>query len=256
MNEINLTIIEDKPDELDHLKSLLQESDLAEFHIQKEISTLSAAIQYFKSDPKTDLVIMDIQLPDGVSFDIFKSITVEIPIIFTSTYEHYVLQAIKVNGIDYLIKPIQKGDLHSALKRFLKQHNKSKAYELDEIKAIVSSFVPKSYKSSFLVNYKQKMVMVGVSDVAYCYVKEKGTFIVTHGGQEYLVDYYLDQLENDLDPNRFYRINRQYLMSRPAIKEIENYFNGRLLIKVYPEAADQIIISKKKVSHFKEWADS
>ncbi|UII25864.1 LytTR family DNA-binding domain-containing protein [Fulvivirga maritima] len=256
MNTLKVSIIEDNFEELEHLKSLLNKCTLVNFEVKNEINSLKGAVEYFNSEPDIDLAFLDIQLPDGTSFDLFKQFDLSTPVIFTSSYDHYVLQAIKVNGLDYLVKPVIEKELDGAIQNFLKLRQKSKKYELDEIRAIVSSFVPKAYKSSFLVNYKSKMLLIDVNEVAYCYVKEKGTFLVTHSDQEYLVDYYLDQLEEELDPSQFYRVNRQFLMSRSAIKEIENYFNGRLFISVAPAVEEAITVSKKKVSHFKKWADS
>ncbi|MBL3657260.1 LytR/AlgR family response regulator transcription factor [Fulvivirga sediminis] len=256
MNSLRVIIVEDKEEDLKHLENVMQECHLADFQVTKVLGSLKDAIAYLKSIPQVDLIFMDIQLPDGNSFEIFNQVEFDLPIIFTSSYDHYVLQAIKLNGLDYLVKPIERSDFDDAIRNFQKLQSKSKTYELEEIKAIVKSFSPKTYKSSFLVNYKQKMLLLDVSEVAYCYVREKGTFLVSHEGQEYLVDYYLDQLEEELDPARFYRVNRQYLMARKAIKEIENYFNGRLVVKVDPPTDDQIIMSKKKVAHFKKWADS
>lgn len=255
MSEIKVVIVEDKPEELAHLKKMLAENTLADFQVIKELNSKQEAVTYFNSNSTTDLIFMDIQLPDGLSFDIFNQVDLKIPIIFTSSYEHYALQAIKLNGVDYLLKPVNEADLNGAITNFLKTRQQSKGFELEEIRAIVSSFMPKSYKSSFLVNYKHKMLLIDVSKVAYFYVKEKGTYLVTATGEEYLLDYYLDQLEEELDPTKFYRINRQYLIAKSAIRSIENYFNGRLLITVSPKIKDEVILSRKKVTDFKNWAD-
>ena len=140
--------------------------------------------------------------------------------------------------------------------KYHKQRSKgSSDQQMNQLLKMVSDFRPSSYRSSFLVNYRHKMLLIDIHEVAYLYVKERAVFLKKKDGMEYLVDFFLDDLEQQLDPSQFYRANRQFLVARSAIHEIEPYFNGRLLLAINPEPHTSVIISKEKATHFKRWAD-
>ena len=204
---------------------------------------------------EVDLIFTDIQLTDGLSLEIFKQVDLTAPVIFTTAYDEYALQAFKLNSIDYLLKPIDPEELATAIEKYLVTSADDQPNYLRQLATLAESFRPSSFRSSFLVSYRHKMMMIDVSEVAYLYVKERGVFLKKKDGQEYLVDFYLDDLEKQLDPAKFYRANRQFLVARSSIQEIEPYFNGRLILAVKPEVSASVIISKSKATDFKRWAD-
>lgn len=253
---ISTVIIEDEPSAVKRLTKELKRLGDIQFDIVTSIDSVAGAIDWFDGSKKVDLVFMDIQLSDGLSFEIFKNTSISSPVIFTTAYDEYALQAFKVNSLDYLLKPINPPDLRNAIDRFLALHdNFSREAYMDQLVRLANEFRPQTYRSSFLVAFKQKMVLVNVEDVAYIYVKERGVFLKKKDETEHVIDFFLDQLEKQLDPSLFYRANRQYLVARSAIVEIEPYFTGRLLLIVKPGPPSPVIISKEKASHFKRWAD-
>mgnify|MGYP001800513265 CR=1 FL=1 len=255
MEKIRSIIIEDESAAINRLKKELNQLTNAQFEIIHEIDSVKKAVEVLSNAPDIDLVFMDIQLTDGLSLEIFKQIEVRCPVIFTTAYDEYALQAFKVNSIDYLLKPVDPDELKSAIDRFLKTRGNTKSDYMEHLLHLANEFKPNSYRSSFLVSFRQKMMMIDIQDVAYLYVKERGVFLKKKDGVEYVVDFFLDDLEKQLDPGKFYRANRQFLVARSSIREIEPYFNGRLILALNPEAHTSVIISKEKASHFKRWAD-
>ncbi len=255
-SSIKIVIIEDEAAAVNRLKKELDKLIDVEFMVMEEIESIQKAIAWFNASPEVDLAFMDIHLTDGLSFEIFSQIELKTPIIFTTAYDEYALQAFKVNSIDYLLKPIAPEELEKAIRRFLDRRANADSDYLLQLKKLAQEFRPTQYRSSFLVSYRHKMLMVDIQEVAYLFVKERGVFLKKKDGQEYILDFYLDDLERQLDPNQFYRANRQFLVSRSSIEEIETYFNGRLILKVKPESGASVIISKSKASEFKRWADS
>lgn len=253
---INTVIIEDEESAVKRLVKELKKLDELHFEIVASIQSVAGAIDWFDGEKNVDLVFMDIQLTDGLSFEIFKNTQIPCPVIFTTAYDEHALQAFKVNSLDYLLKPINPPDLKNAVDRYLSL-NKNFAHEayMGQLIRLAHEMKPETYRSSFLVSFKQKMILIGVNDVSYFYVKERGVFLRKKDGTEYVIEFFLDQLEKQLDPAHFYRANRQYLVARSAISEIEPYFTGRLLLIVKPQPASPVIISKEKVTDFKRWAD-
>ena len=252
---IKILIVEDEDIAVKRLVKEL-EKQRVKFEVIDVLPSVQGVLEWLRSGREADLVFMDIQLTDGLSFEIFKHVEVAMPVIFTTAYDEYALQAFKVKGLDYLLKPIDPEDLEKAINHYLASY---KDYDrqnyMQQLMTLAREFKPETYRSSFLVDYKQKMHLVDVSEVAFIYVKERGLFLRKKDGKEYVLEFFLDELEKQLDPGMFYRANRQYLVSRSSIEEIEPYFTGRLLLKVHPEPPSPIIISKEKATEFKRWAD-
>lgn len=252
---IKILIVEDEDTAV---KRLLKElNKLApNFEILQVINSVRGVLDWAKTGQKADLVFMDVQLVDGLSFEVFKHAEIHTPVIFTTAFDEYALQAFRVNGLDYLLKPIDPQELEKAVDRFL-VYNKNYDREtyLHQLLKLAKAFKPDTYRSSFLVDFKHKMHLVDVQDVAYFYVKERGVFLRKRDQKEYVIEFFLDELEKQLDPGLFYRANRQYMVARSAIEEVEPYFTGRLLLKVAPEPPTPVIISKEKATDFKKWAD-
>ena len=252
---IKILIVEDEDIAVKRLLKELEKLSVR-FEVIGTLNSVQSVLEWVRSGQEADLIFMDIQLTDGLSFEIFKHVEVSIPVIFTTAYDEYALQAFKVKGLDYLLKPIDPAELEKAIEHYLasyKDYNRQNY--MHQLMTLAKEFKPETYRSSFLVDFKQKMHLVAVSDVAFIYVKERGLFLRKKDQKEYVIDFFLDELEKQLDPAMFFRANRQYLVARSAIEEIEPYFTGRLLLKVQPEPPSPIIISKEKATDFKRWAD-
>ena len=246
-SKIRIAIIEDEVSAVNRLKRELKALKEYEFEVQVALQSVKDAVAWFQANETVDLIFLDIHLTDGLSFEIFRHIDVQVPVIFTTAYDEYALQAFKVNSLDYLLKPIDPVELQNALTRYQDQR-KLPNDDLTKLRELATQFQPTKYRSSFLVSYRQKMMMVNVDDVAFLFVKERGVFLKKKDGKEYLLDFYLDDLERQVDRDKFFRANRQYLVSRSAIEEIETYFNGRLILKTQPASLTSVIISKSKAS--------
>lgn len=252
---IKIVIVEDEDIAVKRLLKELEKLPFR-FEVVAVVNSVQGVIEWVRCSDEADLIFMDIHLTDGLSFEIFKHIEVTIPVIFTTAYDEYALQAFKVKGLDYLLKPVDPTELEKAISHYLESYKDfNRQNYMHQLMALAKEFRPDKYRSSFLVDFKQKMHLVDVSDVAYIYVKERGLFLRKKDQKEYVIEFFLDELEKQLDPTLFYRANRQYMVARSAIKEIESYFTGRLLLKVHPEPPTPIIISKEKATEFKRWAD-
>lgn len=252
---IKILIVEDEDIAVKRLLKELEKLPIR-FNVLDVVNSVQGVLEWVRSGQEADLIFMDVNLTDGLSFEIFKHVEVTIPVIFTTAYDEYALQAFKVKGLDYLLKPIDPAELENAINHYLASYkNYNRENYMHQLITLAKEFKPKTYRSSFLVDFRQKMHMVDVSDVAYIYVKERGLFLRKKDQKEYVIEFFLDELEHQLDPALFYRANRQYMVARSAIEEIEPYFTGRLLLKVHPEPPSPIIISKEKATDFKRWAD-
>ena len=255
MKKISALIVEDEPAAVNRLQKELKKLVDLKFEIIAILDGVEQTVEFLRTDHSCELIFMDIHLTDGLSLEVFNKVDVACPILFTTAYDEYAIQAFKLNSIDYLLKPIDPDELSSAMGKFIARRNSKTDDYLAQLANFARQYQPTNYRSSFLVSYRQKMMMIDVHEVAYLYVKERGVFLKKKDDQVYSVDFFLDDLEEQLDPARFYRANRQFLVSRASILEIEPYFNGRLILKVKPEPHTSIIISKEKASHFKHWAD-
>lgn len=201
---------------------------------------------------------MDIQLSDGLSFEIFKHVDVNCPVIFTTAYDEYALQAFKVNSIDYLLKPINKEDLAKSLQKWeqLKQQfSGSIDSSVVENLLVHLSKEQQRYKSRFLLKSGQAYTSISVDNVAYFFSDRKLTFLMTHGGKKFIIDEPLEKLEKQLDPYRFFRLNRSFLASLDSIASVHKFFNGKLKIDLRPYIDNKVLVSREKVTAFKQWLD-
>ncbi|MEL6560109.1 MAG: LytTR family DNA-binding domain-containing protein [Bacteroidota bacterium] len=255
LKNIKILIVEDEDSAVNRLKKELNQIADCSFELLKVIDSIQETVEWVNQGNLADLIFMDIRLTDGLSFEIFNQTEVKCPVIFTTAYDEYALQAFKVNSVDYLLKPIDPNDLKIAIEKFMASTEDSTQDYLNQIKGLVDQFRPHKFRSSFLVSFRQKMMLIDIDEVAYLYVKERGVFLKKKDGLEYVIDFFLDDLEKQLDPDKFYRANRQFLVARSTIKEIEPYFNGRLTLSINPQPHTMVIISKEKATHFKRWAD-
>ena len=245
---MNILIVEDEKHNAIRLQQLVTEISDA-YHIIGIVSSVEESVLWIKNNPKPDVALMDIRLSDGLSFDIFQQTTVNFSVIFTTAYDEYAIRAFKVNGLDYLLKPIQKEELAIALKKtnlIASQPNIEQLLELINSKA-------KIYRKRFLLPAYDGFKTINTDDIAFVYFEYKSTRLVLKSGQEEMVSYSLDDLENELNPDDFFRANRQFIVSINSIERILNSFNGKLkvVLKVHPEK--EVLVSKEKATKFKEW---
>ena len=216
--------------------------------------SVEETVQWLGQNSTPDLVLMDIELADGQSFDIFKQTQLHAPVIFTTAYDEYAIKAFKVNSIDYLLKPIKEDELKAAIGKFKQkagaQQQPSIISLLEKIEQLSK---PPGYRSRFLVKLGQKMMSIDVADVAYIFSENKFTYIRTFQNQKYIIDLTLDALEQELSPLQFFRANRKYLLTGKSVIAIHTWFNQKLKVEVKPETDEHIIISRDKANAFKAW---
>lgn len=217
------------------------------------LQTIEESVEWFRANPSPDLVFMDIHLADGSSFEIFKSAEINCPIIFTTAYNEYALEAFDVNSIDYLLKPINKSRLAQALDKF--GHFSFRKDNTRLIADLVSAInlQQKKHKTHFLIPHKDKFIPLDVSDIAYFVSELKIARVVTFDKQDYSLDYSLEELMKHLNPDFFFRVNRQYIVSHKAIKDMSIWFTGKLSVNLHVPARERILVSKARVSEFKAW---
>jgi two-component system response regulator LytT len=206
--------------------------------------------------PDPDLIFLDIELADGQSFEIFERTPVRSTVIFTTSYDEYALQAFKVNSIDYLLKPVQREDLQRSLQKYEDLRGQSveqPAFKIEKLLQQLQGNTARNYRQRFLVRQGQRMLSVEVGDIAYFFTDERYSFFTMHSGQKFLVDYTLDELADALDPSRFFRINRGVLVTHQAVEQMQPYFGNRLALSLRPVFEKEALVSREKVSDFKQW---
>jgi DNA-binding LytR/AlgR family response regulator len=227
--------------------------------VMEILPSLKTARRWFSQNAEPDLLFMDIQLSDGVSFDIFKDFDLNCPVIFTTAYDEYAIQAFKVNGIDYLLKPINDHDLTIAIDKCRKQFEKAEPMSADInslIQSITNPNAASKFKEKFIVNVRNQWMPINVKDIV-CFCKDLVNFVYTTNGERYVVDYVtLEEIEELLNPKQFYRANRQYIINIDYIHTVKPLENSKLLVKMYePNHKLEIDISRLKSPEFKKWMD-
>ncbi|TWV98040.1 LytR/AlgR family response regulator transcription factor [Chitinophaga pinensis] len=253
---LRVAIIEDEPATARNLRYMIQ--DVApDSEVLAILSGVGEAVNWLQQHmQRCDLLFMDIRLGDGLSFDIFTKIDVSLPVIFITAYDDYALQAFKANGIDYILKPVDEEDLKNAIAKFKRLHQPfadTAGYEALLKMAAGMREGPVSYKQSFLVHSRDKLLPLSAGNIAWFYTANELVYAGTVDKREFIIDFTLEQLQQQLDPAIFFRANRQFIVQRSAIQEVDFYFNGRLLLKVNPPAREQILISKARGGEFKHW---
>lgn len=245
-------IIEDEKSAVRNLRSLLKEV-APQCEVIGTLDSVQEAVSWFEANPMPDLVFMDIHLADGSSFEIFDYVRIGCPIIFTTAYDEYALKAFKVNSIDYLLKPIGEADLRQAIAKF--EHLQHGPGAQDSLVALIRSMQRRDhFRSHFLIPYKgDKLLPLAVQQVQYFCIVEGTTKAVVSEKESYVLPYTLDELTEGLDPDRFFRANRQYLISRQAVRDIDLWFNNRLSINLRVPTGEKILVSKLRVNDFKAW---
>jgi DNA-binding LytR/AlgR family response regulator len=254
---MKVLIIEDEPFAQNELKRLLDKADKT-IEVLDCIDSVEDSLEWLAGNPSPDLIFMDIQLSDGLSFDIFKQTEVKAPVIFTTAYDEYAIQAFKVNSIDYLLKPVKQTDLENAIKKFQYLYEKSDEQQasisIQQIEQLISAGMPK-FKSRFIAKVGEQLKHIEVTEIAYIKAEDNEVVLVTKNNNRYIIDYTLDQLGGLMNPNQFFRINRSYMATIGSIGKISKYFNSRLHIELLPKTKDTVLISRVRVPDFLKWMD-
>ncbi len=250
---MNCLIIEDEREAAIKLSGMIEKYD-RNIIILDKIQSVKNAVIWLNNNETPDLIFMDIQLADGLSFEIFEQTIVKAPVIFTTAYNEYALKAFKVNSIDYLLKPIGQSELNQAVDKY-KENNAPKEISAQVFDTILHT-LSKRYKSKFLIKVGEHIKVFPVDDVQCFYSMEKYTFLQNNAGRDYAIAYSLDQIENLIDPAKFFRINRSFLVSFSAISNIVSYSNSRLRIDLKSNNSEDLIVSREKVQDFKKWLES
>lgn len=250
---MNVLIIEDEESAFENLKRILLEIDPG-INIVCWLQSVEQSIHWFKTNAIPDLIFLDIQLSDDVSFKIFESLEVTAPIVFTTAFDEYAIKAFELNSIDYILKPISRNSIEKSITKYKSSVNRTpKSYDsfIQDLKTV--SINP-SYKERFLVNKADELVIVPTASISY-FFKDTDTYVVLKTGDHYAVKFTLDELVDILDPLQFYRINRQMIVSINAISKITFWFNGKLKLRLIPEFDEPVFVSREGATKFKAWMD-
>lgn len=252
-------IVEDERLGLDRLIKLLREVD-PQIEIIGYVETVKSAVWWLQNNPPPDIIFMDIELADGQCFEIFNQVRVDSPIIFTTSYDEYALQAFKVNSVDYLLKPVRKEDLTESLNKYRNfksvfQPGQTFSENIDKLIAGLQDIHQiKEYRRRFLVRQGQKLLSIEVDDIAWFMADGKICFLKTWNNNRYMVDYTLEQLSDLVDPKDFFRINRSYLAHYKSIVSVSPYFNGKLKLQISPASElNDLVVSRERANEFKKW---
>lgn len=248
-------IIEDEKPAARLLKRKLEKINI---NVDVMLHSVEEALDWFSKNVHPDLIFLDIQLSDGLSFEIFEKIEIKSAVIFTTAYDAYALKAFKLNSIDYLLKPIDEDDLELAVTKFksrLPKTESSLQLDFEQIKKMIQNPFDKNYKNRFTVKIGQHLKVIAIEEIECFFSENKGTYLHTFDNRNYLIESTLELLEQDLDPKKFYRVSRKFIIPMQSIKEIVVYTNSRLKIILPTYKDEEVIVSREKVSDFKTWID-
>lgn len=251
---MKVLIIEDEDLTAERLESLLLRYD-STIEILDKIPSVKEAVRWFqKHSQAVDLVFMDIHLEDDLCFRIFEQVNLQVPIIFTTAFDEYMIKAFKVNSIDYLLKPVNAEGLAAAIEKFKAMKRQFSRTDLDTLLEAIGQNKPE-YKTRFMVTVGTRIKTIDVADIAYFFSEEKITFMVTKDNQRLPIDYSLDKLSTMINPEEYFRANRQFLISLPSIKNIHTYSQSKLKLELEPHPKTEVFIGKEKITPFKDWLD-
>lgn len=246
---MNVLIVEDETTAYENMVDLLAQVD-PNIHVVGNTESIRQTIKWLGEHEAPDLIFMDIHLSDGSAFVIFDEIRIEIPIIFTTAYDRYAIEAFKVNSIDYLLKPVKEDDMRRALTKFSKWGRPDISQYLSQIAQMVSK---PNYSDKILIPYKDKLLPVSLSEIACFYTADKNTFVFLKNGMKYPYGKTLDQIYSTLNPHDFFRANKQFIVARNSVSNITIWFDNRLLVSLEVDTPERIYVSKNRASEFKAW---
>ena len=251
---MNILIIEDEELAVKKLQKTLAGVD-ATAEVVGTADSIQSSVEWLEANPAPDLILMDIELADGQSFEIFNLTEVKSPVIFTTSYDEFALKAFKVNSVDYLLKPIQKEELQAALNKFKKLNTESKtAINMENlVKELQQKLQPKEFRKRFLVKHGQKLVSIEMDEITYFYSDGRLNFFKTTDNRKFVVDYTMDELAEMVDPEKYFRISRSFYVSINSVDKIDDYFGNRLILGLKPAVDKEALVSREKVTEFKKW---
>lgn len=249
---MKILIVEDERLAADKLIKLLKQT-VFDAEVLTVLESVEESVNWFSTNQKPDLIFMDIQLDDGISFEIFDAVNIDVPVIFTTAYDEYAIRAFKVNSVDYLLKPIEKGALIRALEKFKRIHPQSTGLNDSLVKVI--NQISKNFKTRFLVRVGLRFQSVPVEEICCFFVEERSAFLNTTEGKIYNLDYSLEQIQKMIDPDRFFRINRNFIVNINCIDEMVSYSSSRIKLKLTGKTFSETIVSRERISDFKSWMD-
>ncbi|KYG77926.1 LytR family transcriptional regulator [Roseivirga spongicola] len=251
---MKVLIVEDESMAAKRLTNLLLKLE-PDIEILDQLDSVKTAVKWLSAN-EADLLFFDIQLADGLSFEILNQVNIQTPIIFTTAFDEYAIKAFKVNSIDYLLKPIDPEELKHALEKFHQNFRQPEPQQPNmAMLEQAMKMLTKQYKERFVVKIGEHIHTIPVSDTAYFFSQDKATFLVTEEKKRYIIDYTLEEVEGLIDPQDFFRINRKYLVSMRAVKDIVSYTNSRLRIILHQSDEMDAIVSRERVQDFKKWLD-
>lgn len=254
---MNVLIIEDEPFARAELKRLIRATG-REMAVLEELDTVEESVAWLQSNTAPDLIFLDIQLADGISFEIFRQVQVSSPVIFTTAYDEYAIRAFQLNSIDYLLKPVRQEMLEKALLKLESlQAERSPAgagITPEQLESLLKTARP-AYKTRLLVKVGDQLKSVEIAEVAYLLAEDDVVFVMMNDGGRYIIDQPLNEMETLLDPRRFFRITRNCITAITAIKKVSKYFNSRLMVELAPPAPEKLLVSRVRVPDFMKWMD-
>ena len=249
---MNVLIIEDEPAAAENLKYILKEIEPS-ITFEIVIDTVVDAIDFFNSPHNIELAFFDIHLADGISFEIFEKAQVNSPIIFTTAYDEYAIKAFKVNSIDYLLKPIDEDELKNAINKYkTSKQTTSLPKQFQQVLQMLN-IEKRTFKSTYLVQQRDTFIPLSVNEIAYFTIDTGIVKTISFDEKEYNISEKLEDIETQINPDEFFRVNRQFIVHRKAIKNLQLYFNGKLILNIEPKPTEQIVVSKAKAPQLKKW---
>lgn len=256
---IKVVIVEDEIPAQINLKKLIEKC-CDQSRVVATLSSVRSTVKWLEENPQgTDVIFLDVELSDGICFDIFDKVAIDAQVIITTAYDNYAIKAFRVNTVDYLLKPITESDLRCAWERCKERIELQSQPNLETLLDIVSKAgapKDKEYKKRFIVKMGEKIIIIPVEDIAYCYSEDKSTYAISRNGTRRLLDYSLDMVQEMLDPKIFFRISRSYIVSINSIENISKYLGTRLKLQLTPHSDDEVVVSRSRTSDFLEWLDN
>ncbi|MCM4151119.1 DNA-binding response regulator [Arenibacter sp. N53] len=251
---MKILLVEDEDLAVKKLRKTLEAVD-GSIEVIGTTDSIKSTVEWLKDNPSPELILMDIELADGQSFEIFNLVDVKSPVIFTTSYDEFALKAFKVNSVDYLLKPIQKDELEAAINK-LRRLKGSDHFSTDFdnlVKELQQKLQPKEFRKRFLVKQGQKLISIEIGEICYFFSDGRLNFFKTTDNQMFVVDYTMEELEEMLDPEKYFRISRSFYVSVNSVEKIDDYFGNRLLLGLKPPVDKQALVSREKVTAFKKW---
>jgi DNA-binding LytR/AlgR family response regulator len=254
---MNVFIVEDEPHARKELQRLLANSNY-DIHVEGYADSIEDSVEWLQAHKPPELLFFDIQLSDGLSFEIFNQVEIDVPVIFCTAFDEYAIQAFKVNSVDYLLKPIKQQELNQALEKYKglsgKNNPKDQVLNLQQIESLLEIHKPK-FKTRFVAKFGDQIKRIDISEVAYFHAVDNEVFLITKNNSRYIIDYSLEQIMGLVDPQDFHRVNRSFVVHIDSIKKISKYFNSRLHLELQPQTTETVLISRVKVPEFMNWMD-